>query len=968
IGKMLGGIERLSGIYSDLYFGVEANAKAVFESAVSSKIKVIVAGGFHTAGINDILNKKRINNITFMPRITSAGQENSQKYVEYARTLYSAGNAAIPLPDFNGITLEELASRVLKTVFNERINNGLDLSSQAVKEDIESFMSARKDIAEVDFSYSKRSITYKDKTSGIVHSVPLKESDYPAYSAKSNLTMLGEVVPNMIMVMLREATFKANDIIPNLFLRMVRKTDYYRDIYGDDELSLKSDISYGTFNYESFFTSVPLFLNKFIIETLSSLINVNKEYPKIYEEIKKKASVLLSGFDEDKIEIRIVDASFLINEEGWCYAALNGNRAAKSAVLYVHADFIEAIKNKTSSERENIIQELIMHESMENNALYNEESEEYFYFGEYLRLNNIGEEGRTIAKFHDFISSPQFSLMLSKTSMKDMTQKGQQKELLKLGKKIMSEAVSRHEEIQHIHKIESLDRVSKPIKNDLIMLRLGDTAVIEKYADEISKYIKDKNLDDSNSFAIAVRHTQPIHVMQKIAKLVGEKTGLEIIYVTQDEYMDYAPMRGQIARENIRDNYEIAEESVDNVVDKRIIILEDVTKTGFVFGKMSKPLNEAGALSVIPLAIFDIIGSLAPAKVKGVQVHSSINELFNINDYLTTYMKANPKEIAEKIIALKGDTTKYFYYAMSELLKSDDLKSDDHKAFNIIIDRLKQKDADAAEAKNTLLENMYAMVDAYPEIASEITPLLFFIKNDLTPKELSEGGNALTGYLSHYIGDKFEKSTGGVLEITSDDLDKWGKFQWLIPLYCRLHGFTKMHINLQKPADISPKNNLSLRETAQQLKIGVLYQYQSEKEIADDEKLQRKSKIKQAVKDRKLDEAVNAARQDFKDAIIANEKNKDLYADKTAANKYKNAIKKIMAEVNEIVKEIITEEKAFTFNPDLYSIVVGGSLVNGSVTANSDIYYDIIARDSSIVEPIQKLFLPAYQYALECTG
>ena len=93
---MLGDAEISSGIRPDVYFGAEANAKAVLENCSKTGVKVIVAGGFHIDGINDILNKKRINNVTFMPKAASSPKDFSMRYVEYARTLHSAGGAAIP--------------------------------------------------------------------------------------------------------------------------------------------------------------------------------------------------------------------------------------------------------------------------------------------------------------------------------------------------------------------------------------------------------------------------------------------------------------------------------------------------------------------------------------------------------------------------------------------------------------------------------------------------------------------------------------------------------------------------------------------------------------------------------------------------------------------------------------------------------------------------------------------------------
>ncbi|MDR2426361.1 MAG: hypothetical protein LBD46_04175 [Endomicrobium sp.] len=961
ISKMLGDTEHPSGIYPDSHFGVEANAKAIFESSASSKIKVIVAGGFHTAGINDILNKKRINNITFMPRITSAGHENSQKYVEYARMLYSAGDAAIPLPVYNELTMEELSLRVLDTISKEHINKGFDLSSPALKQDIEKFLLAKEGLEEAEFSYDKESnemlIRYKEKGSSIFHPVRLSPSDDKTENSTGTLTTLGDITPGMVREILKGATFNVTDIIPNIFIKMVRETDYYRERYnGSDIEQLRLDISSGKFDYKRFFTNFPLKLNTFVIKMLSSFININTQYPDIYEKLRETASTLLSYYDE--VDIRIVDSSFLINEEGWSLAALNTSvpkNGKKSAILYVHSEFLEALKYElsgNSDELDNVLKELIMHEVMENNALYSESSIEYQNFGNYLRKKGIGEEGRTTKCFHDFIKSelPDFGIMIKMLeNTNSITLKGQ-KDLLKLGNSIRLEAFSRHEEIQSIYKIDSLRNrdIDKEIQHDLLMLRIGDNAVIEKYANKIADYIK-KNIlngDADGTFSIAVRFTEPMHITQKLGSLVSEKTGLKIININQDDYMDYIPMIGQVARENIANKFDIEKEAAFNVENKKIIILEDITKTGFVFGQMSKPLNKAHASSIIPLTIFDIRDALAPKKIKGVQAHTPIDELFNINDYLKRYMAENPEDIAKKIIELKGNTTKYFYYALSELMKEN------NAAFGIIVKRLYESDAE--QARLALIEDMSLMHLKYPSISSNMIPLIFFIENNLTTEELRKKGNVSTEYFEHYRGDEFEDSKG-ILEMTSDDLGKWGEFQWLIPLYCRLHGFTKVHIKMQEDAKIRTSQNNLMLDVAQQLNINILYQYQSE-EIPKIEDNKLREDIRKAIKDKKLEEAVKEARETFRKAILNNVENGSM--------EYKDTIKEVMKKVNEIVREIIK----FDLSPDSYSIVVGGSLVNGSVTPSSDIYYDVIARDKAVVAPIRDKFLPAYQYALECTG
>ncbi len=958
ISKMLGDAEVSPGIRPDLYFGTAANARAVLENSSKTGVKVIVAGGFHTDGINDILNKKRINNVTFMPKADSSPKDFSRRYVEYAKTLHSSGGAAIPLPVYNELSPAELAARVLDALVKERFNKGFDLSSGEIKKEVESFLSARKEIKDADFSYDEANgrifIEYKRDGSAAVQTVSAKLSGEPE-APGAELTMLGDITPAAVRAVLKGVSFGLSSTIPNFFIKIVKNTDYYREKYNASDLRLlKEDISSGNFDYEDFFTRFPFLLNEFIVTAFSSMRNLNEQYPDIYEEIKEKVSFFLN-FDD--VEVRIVDSSLLINEEGWCLAALRREEAKNSAVFYIHADLVEALKDKKSGERDNLLQELIMHEAMETSALYDRDSEEYFYFGKYLEYHNIGEEGRTTKVFHEFINSPYFRSMLRRTSNTSATQKGQQS-LLALGAFIWQQIFVKHEEIQQIYKIDSFEEIGGDTEYDLVMLRLGDEAAIKKYAEQIAAHIRNNILtDDGASYAIAVRHTHPMHVMQKVGELVHQMTGIEIIKIVQDEYMDYAPMEGHTARENISGKFSVDQAYADNVADKNIIILEDVTKTGFVFGEISKPLNKYGAAKIIPLTVFNIIDALAPGNIKGVEVRKPINELFNINDYLTRYMRANPDAIAEKIIEMNGNTTKYFYYALSALMRED------QDAFGKIIKRLNEEDA--SDAKKNLIGNMNDMHKKYPNTASKIIPLIFFIENDITPEELRKQGYTLTEYFQAH-GKDVENASSGILELSDEEFKKWGEFQWLIPFYCSLSGFTKIRINLKKPGGVRTPVNALMLGAATQLNINIAYRYKSD-QIPEIEDENLKKSIREAVKDAKLAEAAVAAREAFKKEIRETSDSSELYSLKPGSEAYKNAIKKIMAEVNDIVRDMIIKEE-YLLPRKSYSIVVGGSLVNGSAAPSSDIYYDIIAKDSSIAGKIQEEFLPVYQYALYCAG
>ena len=110
---------------------------------------------------------------------------------------------------------------------------------------------------------------------------------------------------------------------------------------------------------------------------------------------------------------------------------------------------------------------------------------------------------------------------------------------------------------------------------------------------------------------------------------------------------------------------------------------------------------------------------------------------------------------------------------------------------------------------------------------------------------------------------------------------------------------------------------------ATQLNINIVYRYKSDQvpEI-EDENL--KKNIREAVKAAKLTEAADATREAFKKEIRKTSGSSDLYSLRPGSEAYKNAIKKIMAEVNDIVRDMIIKEE-YLLPRKSYSIAVGGS-------------------------------------------
>lgn len=91
------------------------NPEQILNSA--KEIVVLVSGGYHTEGVNEILNKKRISHITLRPNLSNSKFEYaSNKYDTFAKNMIEEQKIALPLManQTNKSQLEKIAGHFLK--------------------------------------------------------------------------------------------------------------------------------------------------------------------------------------------------------------------------------------------------------------------------------------------------------------------------------------------------------------------------------------------------------------------------------------------------------------------------------------------------------------------------------------------------------------------------------------------------------------------------------------------------------------------------------------------------------------------------------------------------------------------------------------------------------------------------------------------------------------------------------------
>lgn len=954
ISRMLGDSERLSGIYPSSYFGVEANAKAVFENSSKSKVKVIVAGGFHTAGINDILNRKQINNITFMPKIASSGREHSQRYVEYARSLYSAENAAIPLPEFNEISPAELSSRIMDALFKERVNKGFDLSSRAVKEGVEAFMAGRKDIQKAGFFYDSAAdsaaVTYTDSAGkeNTVYYDGKEDIDGTGTRQSGLTTMLGEFTAETVRQILKSVSFNSIDTaLVWMYARILNSGAY--DGSGE---SLKSELIAGTFNFESFFMADKNALRDFVLSLFryDSVIETDKQ-SKIVSMISKGLTPLIAG---GNVNIIISDNPSLISEDGWCIGAMDVD-SDNNVDFYVHTAFLDRLSEMNPNAALMHVHTFIDHERYEHEALYRPESEIYKSFGEFLirsSIKNIDEESvdnmRTPQNFHLYLESDEFKRVLPGEAPDVVKKQRAQKQLLNLAELTAESYLGKHSPIQYIKKIKSLRSadIDNEMRTDLAFLRLGDRDVTDKYINLLTKRLENMVLpSEKDDYVIAFRKTSPQHIVENIAMEVADKIGLKTVFISQDEYMDTVPLNALRGKTEIRNRLNIGTPNIsdtnvlrkEDLSFKKVIVIEDTCKTGVLFHEIARVLNKANVQEVIPLTIFDI-REASVSQRKDIK-SGRVDESYDVNDYLINYANTNPEKFAQAIISAGGNVSKYVYSALAKMNNNKRYE----ESFKKILSRF-----DDATVK-TLLDNLISVQSANQTVAALIIPLIYriYIEKMTTPETKNVEATFVSWIQSEYINGKNIKQKGA---LTIEKYFMWMDEPFFTVIYAALNGYGKMNLTLK---EINYEKEKKLKKTAERLKVSVLEMRESEDiHRQGGIKLEEKEELKKAAQE--IKESVAEAKRVFAENIHNNKPD--------ASRIYADTIKSIMEDVENETKRILKEKRDIQISNTEYALVVGGSIVKGSAMPNSDLYYNVISRGKNVAEILNDNFVPFFEF------
>ncbi|MDR1942408.1 MAG: YdcF family protein, partial [Endomicrobium sp.] len=743
VNKMFGDVKSPASL--ERAFGVSANAKAALQSSSKTKIKVIIAGGFHTSGINKILNEERnISNVSFTPKIFSKTQDYPQKYVEYARAISAAETSAINTPDLYNMP----ASAFVKTVVNSAAQlKKSSFPQERLKEAIEAkpeIKSAQVDFTENASGQPVISVTYEDND-GNEFSVSTDDNINDAESER-RITTLGEfftpeAVKQLLNYSITDAVFNA--VSSMIFARYANKSVDTIDSFKQKLIKGDYDVS-----------TILKFANQEFLQRIAISIFTNRRINNYKEDITE---IFREKFKEQlgkEVEIIVSNTQNLISEDGWCFAALETNK--KGAVFYVHNELIEKLAAYENKYMQVMINAIVQHEMYEQQALYNVSPNTgrttiHESFGKYLELQGLPADqpegtdlnARNSHNFHQYLKSDHFEKFLleesfqSGNSSKEIEERVKdQKKVLIFADSLLDSVVTRHSDVQYLEKLGNVSDNAE-IANDLLMLRLEDETAIEKYANKIADRIGKMNIE-REGITIVCRKTVPENVTSKVAKAVQakfpiSKNPVKLVYIHQDDFMNDVSLSSKTRHSMLREHFHIdevdenGEKMPEKIYARNIVLLADTYKTGAIFAAESGTLYKYKPKNIFPLAMIDISGAVfaeegqrsEDAGKNNLQEYffnrfilgnkqSEINDL-NFKFEAEKFVSENNSILIRNIISTKGDVSKYVYAALYHIIEIANDKDIDKNIreryadlFDALINEVGSKDYFKSSQKNRI--------------------------------------------------------------------------------------------------------------------------------------------------------------------------------------------------------------------------------------------------------------------------
>ena len=932
----------------------------------TKKIKVIISGGFHTEGFNELLDENKISYLTLTPNVKENDSLYEQRYFDSIVEQADVEVNAIAKRPF----LEQPAQVIIGNIVAS-----LDSILKYLKEG-KSLEEIQKIVNGVIRSNSLQDFVSFNINDEGVATLTVDDKIYTLNYEKGKV----EVKTNF-------STTLAKNI--KALIREALKVGSIRSILG---LKAKYDGTAGSeFNQEAeyFFMRHNILFPGFADICLQAIVGdldpdvSNRSQDKVYQALlKAKNSFAGNEFNCDITVGRSAtlvgarpDGYGNIEEYGSLFYVVweqtaDGVYVAKN--ILVSSILLNALQNLTPQELKKFFTSLFVHERLEMIALTGRSER----FNQYVLEHKLS---RTTEVFHQYIHSSDFYSFLAEQGM-SIENLNEQKELLEEMDTIISDINKANSQYSNIISVSSLEENKTSYRDDVLdaflAVRAGEKKAIDDYNAKLlnkivaqieKEYILSKKLinpnfdiekdldiedfiDFINKFVVAYRSSNNYTSSNELAVAV-KKALVNKFKISSDKEKTIF-----IANVELEENEqgEILLKDSKGVKGKKVLFIEDIiSKQSETFNDIYNLLMDNGADKVQGAVFFDL--SKEPEN----------SNLITDSVYQRIIEKQDESKLLDVITNVDGNISKYLAYWLVKLSK-------DSKGQRI----LKQINSLDGRIVNNLMNSLMNMVKdnklARGVNCYEVINLILFLGfgeqkdiNSITRQEMDE-------FLKKYDFRVKDKKGQLALEV---DYDDWKESIPSLILYSYMLGYDyidALQINnlVKKHGKNKIANKRLIDEFCKEFNISFTDKKTKLKhtyEIDVSEELAKK------IEDQKG--KLEAARKDFKEKASQAEKE---YQRTQDYDKYLEEIEKLSAGYREIVKTIMIDVKQIVIDKlaaekmkiddSLFAIIIGGSLVKGNMMAESDIYYDIIVPDGTISKSIDKHFAPLYSSILQKIG
>ena len=934
----------------------------------AKNIIVLVSGGFHTEGINELLDENKISHITLTPNVKKTDLLYEQEYLNSIMEQAQAEINAISKRPF----LEQNAQLILRDVtasINEiipRLLSGEQTAEQIsadMNEKISKYFEGHSDDNFIEFRLKDRIIRIDGKDY-------VFDYDGSGKMIFSNIGASTTFAKN-IKILIREALSNSY-IRRGLGLKIKNSSGILSPIQEAEKIFVEQNILFSDF------------ANEFIKTIFKKARNMEERSDdRVYNAFLKVKKDM--GADFQNAEVKVSDAKVLIGSRPDGY----GNIEEYGSLFYVvwktdkfGADVAEEIlisnelfkylEKYTDAQLTQFFYDLFMHEDFERAALKGENEK----FNEYIFAEGLPLSSEV---FHEYIKTSEFTSYIEEEGYDT-----DQIRLLTELEKIISEhnkKNSEYSDIISLFSVEGKPAYSTRELETFLAIRTGEENVIneciaqlaEKTYSRLEKmYItQQKNINPDydirkdidnfikflNEFVVVYRKTNKYMTPDKLADYIKTKV-VEEFSVSKEKASEISIKAFEFSDVDEKTKYEKIE--FDKAVkSKTVLVVEDIiSKQSRTFNNIYNSLMNMGADGVLGLAFFDL--SKEPEKNNNM-----------ISDKTFERIIAKPAVLLNVLKGVNGKTKKYVTYWLTRLAA-------DEKGQDII----KQISAMDKEVVKNLLHSLFDVLKNNETVKGvvsyDIVNLILFIglgeKKDITNISKQE----LDGLLEKY-GFEQDNKNFEPLEIS---YDKWEKDIPALIVYSYMSGH--QFIKALGVNDIDATENKYNRTNKILIEDMCMIYSISFEDIKRKQKMSHYRQDAEYKKDesvKELDKFLKEAREKFETGISTlaeeyNVKKRKLGKEKRKAylkkvdsleNEYKKAVKYVMLRAKEITLQHLAEEK-IKIDDNMFLILVGGSLAKGSMMVNSDVYYDIIVPDGTISKSIELRFVPVYSSILNQIG